>query len=42
MWKDLHWYQVNIMQLMVTIEKQWYVQIKSYQPTVWKVSDGWR
>lgn len=27
---------------MVIIEKQWYVQIKSYQPKVWKVSDGWR
>lgn len=42
MWKDLHWYRVNIMQLMVIIEKQWYVQIKSCQPKVWKVSDGWR
>lgn len=30
------------MQSMVINEKQWYAQIKSYQPKVWKVSDGWR
>lgn len=22
--------------------KRWYAQIKSYQPKVWKVSDGWQ